>query len=284
MQVASGEIDYSEYLEGARRADEELVQQWLENNESARTSSAILDSFYNANNAGIVGALYDIDKQISLLNDSSLRSTPVAWMVAYELARSMNNGLNGNEVFEQNAKYINDLYLNAILRGRDTLNAEQRDDVETLAYTCPYLGGNAVYRARLLHGMWHWGIHYDDLEICNGQGVFKNGISKLQEQLNMLKNYKKYEQVKKNRIVNENEVIVYPNPADNEITVAYNIKSKEAATFILYDLLGRERIKTTFYGLVNKATVNVSGLETGVYLYTLQKQDKTNFTGKLIVE
>jgi hypothetical protein len=197
MQVASGEIDYSEYLEGARRADEELVQQWLENNESARTSSAILDSFYNANNAGIVGALYDIDKQISLLNDSSLRSTPVAWMVAYELARSMNNGLNGNEVFEQNAKYINDLYLNAILRGRDTLNAEQRDDVETLAYTCPYLGGNAVYRARLLHGMWHWGIHYDDLEICNGQGVFKNGISKLQEQLNMLKNYKKYEQVKK---------------------------------------------------------------------------------------
>jgi plasmid replication initiation protein len=56
---------------------------------------------------------------------------------------------------------------------------------------------NAVYGTRLLHGMWHWGIHYDDLEICNGQGVFKNGISKLQEQLNMLKNYKKYEQVKK---------------------------------------------------------------------------------------
>ncbi len=242
MQVASGEIDYSEYLEGARRADAELVQQWLANNESARTSSAILDSFYYANNAGIVGSLYDIDKQISLLNDSTLRSTPVAWLVAYELARSMNNNLSGNEVFEQNAKYMNNLYLNALLRGRDTLNAEQRDDVETLAYTCPYLGGNAVYRARMLHSMWHWGIHYDDLEICNGQGVYKNGISKLQEQLNMLKNYKKDEQVINRRIVKEDEVIVYPNPAVNQITVAYNINSKEKAIFAIYDLLSRERI------------------------------------------
>ena len=143
---------------------------------------------------------------------------------------------------------------------------------------------NAVYGTRLLHGMWHLGIHYDDLEICNGQGVFKNGISKLQEQLNMLKNYKKDELVINSRIVNVDEVIVYPNPAVNQITVAYNINIKEKAKFAIYDLLGRERIKTNFDGLVNKAIVNVSGLETGVYLYTLQKQDQTTFTGKLIKE
>ncbi|MBK8330167.1 MAG: hypothetical protein IPL09_12035 [Bacteroidetes bacterium] len=92
---------------------------------------------------------------------------------------------------------------------------------------------NAVYGTRLLHSMWHWGIHYDDLEICNGQGVYKNGISKLQEQLNMLKNYKKDEQVINSRIVKEDEVIVYPNPAVNQITVAYNINSKEKQ-YLLY--------------------------------------------------
>ncbi|MBK8330166.1 MAG: T9SS type A sorting domain-containing protein [Bacteroidetes bacterium] len=54
--------------------------------------------------------------------------------------------------------------------------------------------------------------------------------------------------------------------------------------FAIYDLLSRERIKTNFDGLVNKAIVNVSGLETGVYLYVLQKQDQTTFTGKLIIE
>ena len=143
---------------------------------------------------------------------------------------------------------------------------------------------NAVYRARVLHGMRNFGIHYDDLEICNGQGVYKNGKSKLEEQLDALKNYKKEKSPISNKLLAGDEVIIYPNPAINEITVAYNIDSKEKAIFVIYDLLGRERIKSTFYGLVNKATVNVNGLETGVYLYTLQKQDKTTFTGKLIIE
>jgi hypothetical protein len=78
--------------------------------------------------------------------------------------------------------------------------------------------------------------------------------------------------------------MVYPNPATTEITVAFNINSKEKATFVIYDLLGKKRIITTLYGSLNKAKVNVSALETGIYLYSLIKQDKTTFTGKLIIE
>jgi hypothetical protein len=84
--------------------------------------------------------------------------------------------------------------------------------------------------------------------------------------------------------VKEDEVMVYPNPAISEITVVYNIGEKETATFIIYDLLGRERIRTTLYGLVNKAKLNVSELETGVYLYTLHKQNNTKYAGKLLIE
>jgi hypothetical protein len=180
IEVATGQVNYSEYLDGARRADEELVQNWLANNDTMRTSNAVLDSFYLSQHAGVVGVLYAIDIQISLLNDSVLRSIPAAWMTTYDSARTLNNVLGGSavQVFEQNAKYMNDLYLNVLLRGRDTLSAQEQEDIETLAFTCPYTGGNAVYRARVLHGLRNWGIHYDDLEICNGQGVFKNGKSK----------------------------------------------------------------------------------------------------------
>ena len=122
------------------------------------------------------------------------------------------------------------------------------------------------------------------IQTSNGQGVYKNGRSKLEEQLDMLKNYKKNNHPINSRLHKEDDVMVYPNPAINEITVAYNIKGEEKATFVIYDLLGRERIKTTFYGGVITATINVSALETGVYLYSLQKQDKTTFTGKLIIE
>ncbi len=284
IEVATGQVNYSEYLDGARRADEELVQNWLANNDTLRSSNAVLDSFYLATNAGIVGQINDIEIVISLLNDSSLRSNPGAWMIMYDSARTLNNTLSGGLVFEQNAKYMNDLYLKTLLVGRDTLSAEEQEDIEDLAFTCPYVGGNAVYRARVLHGMRNWGIHYDDLEICNGQGVFKNGKSKLEEQLDMLKNYKHSENEARPIFVKEDEVMVYPNPAISEITVLYNIGEKETATFIIYDLLGRERMRSTLYGIVSNAKVNVNELETGVYLYTLHKQNNTKYAGKLLIE
>lgn len=280
MQVASGQIDYSDYLEGARLADKVLVQQWLANNDSSRTSSVVLDSFYYANNAGIVGKLYAIDLQISLLNDSTLRSTPVAWMDAYNIARNMNTALGGAMLFEQNAKYMNDLYLNTLLRGSDTLDAEQQTDVETLAFTCPYLGGNAVYRARILHGMKHIGIHYDDLEICNGQGVFKNGKSKLEEQLDMLKNYTHKTNETRRELMNENEVIVYPNPANTFI----NVVCKNAKQIIIYNLLGQTKIKKLLDEKLNENKVETKLLDFGIYFYKIIKIDNSVYTGKLIIE
>ena len=69
-----------------------------------------------------------------------------------------------------------------------------------------------------------------------------------------------------------------------QLRTFFYINRNEKVTFAIYDLLGRERIKTTVYGLVNKATINVNTLETGVYLYMLQKQDKTNYSGKLLIE
>lgn len=86
--------------------------------------------------------------------------------------------------------------------------------------------GNAVFRARVLHGMYHFGIHYDDLEICNGQGVYKNGTSKLQEQLDLLNNYTNNKKVEKGKVMSYDEVLVYPNPADNYINMFVKMRSR----------------------------------------------------------
>jgi len=274
LLVANNEIDYSEYLEGARRADEELVQQWLENNENERTSSAILNTFYLERNADIVGQLNAIDRQISLLNDSTLRSSPEQWMTTYNLARTMNHDLQGSLVFEQNAKYMNDLYLNTLLRGRDTLNEEQQQDIETLAFICPYIGGNAVFRARVLYSMRHWGIHYDDLVICNGQGVYKNGTSKLQEQLNQLSNSTKA------KILKDDEVIIYPNPATKFITIA----CKNANEIVIQDLLGAKKLVSKLDINLVENKLNISSLPFGIYFYKIFRKDNSVYTGKLLIE
>ncbi len=280
LRVAHNEIDYSEYLDGARRADEELVQQWLENNESARTDNAILDSFYLEQYSGIVGQLNAIDRQISLLNDSTLRSTPEEWMTAFNTARTMNNAIEGNMVFEQNAKYINDLYLNTLLRGRDTLDEEQQAEIETLAFTCPYTGGNAVYRARILHCMRHWGVHYDDLVICNGAGVYKNGVSKLQEQLNQLQNYANNDNEINPGLLNEEEVALYPNPAHDFV----NISCKSARQIIVSNLTGEIRIKQLLNPDTDVNRIETNSLSVGINFYRVIKQDNTTYVGKLLIE
>lgn len=280
LRVANNEIDYSEYLDGARRADEELVQQWLENNESARIDNAILDSFYLEQYSGIVGQLNAVDRQISMLNDSTLRTTPDVWMTAFNTARIMNNAIEGSLAFEQNAKYINDLYLNTLLRGRDTLDEEQQAEIETLAFTCPYTGGNAVYRARVLHGMRHWGVHYDDLVICNGAGVFKNGISKLQEQLNQLQNYTNNNNEINPGLLYEEQVVLYPNPTHDFL----NILCKSAKQMIISDLTGGIRIKQLLNPDTDVNKIETNSLSVGIYFYRIIKQDNSIYNGKLLIE
>ena len=277
--VANLDIDYADYIEGAKRMDEEMVMQWLEDNASARANSPILNAFYLARNATIVGQVNAVDRQISLLNDSTLRSTSEQWMVAYNLAIDMNNALGTTEVFEQNAKSMNKLYLSTLMSGSKVLKPAEEIEIETLAFTCPYTGGNAVFRARVLHGMKHFGIHYDDLEICNGQGIYKGGASKLQEQLNQLSSYNPSSQTATNTML-EDLVYVYPNPATNFITISCT----NSKSITIYDVTGKTIFAKELDSEVNKAKIDISIIPSGLYLYKVLNQNNETFNGKLIIE
>ena len=150
--------------------------------------------------------------------------------------------------------------------------------IETLANTCPYLGGNAVYKARAIIGMFNPNFHYDDIVICNGQGVYKNGTTKLQQQLDAM------EQSQQHGLLDGNGITIYPNPASTEITVSYLLDANEKASFIIYDMLGNKIKMITLYGNVNKQKINTSELSSGVYMYKYIKTCKESFTGKLVIE
>lgn len=229
--------------------------------------------------ATIVGQLNAVDRQISLLNDSTLRSIPEQWMTTYNTAHAMNNALGTSQVFEQNAKAMNSLYLNTLLNGSNILKESDEEAIETLAFTCPYTGGNAVFRARVLHGMKHFGIHYDDLEICNGQGVYKGGTTKLQHQLNQLNNNTNtISEIK--RTINEDEVIVYPNPARNQVTIV----CKEAKEIIITDLLGNVLLRNKLNDILVENNLQLKNFLSGLYFYKVLKADNTFYSGKLIIE
>ena len=138
------------------------------------------------------------------------------------------------------------------------------------------VGGNAVYRARTLLGLLGEVKHYDDLVICNGQGVYKNGISKLQEQINGVQ-----QQLSTSHLLGT-DLVVYPNPAQQYVTIEYKLRSTETAQFNLFDIMGKKVICTTLGGENSKTTLDIHHLAQGVYSYQLIRSDAKVVTGKLI--
>ncbi|QLH45310.1 MAG: T9SS type A sorting domain-containing protein [Bacteroidota bacterium] len=108
----------------------------------------------------------------------------------------------------------------------------ERDAISTVAFSCPYTHGNAVYKARVLYARFAPPAHYDELVICNSQGVYKNGPSKLDDLIYTLNNT-----TKKNAWNLEDDLVkLYPNPTHQNLT----IEGDNLKTICITDLLGRE--------------------------------------------
>jgi len=149
--------------------------------------------------------------------------------------------------------------------------------IETLANTCPYLGGNAVYRARTLMGMLRPGVHYDDLIICNGQGVYKNGISKLQQQLLDIANSQN------KKLLEQKGLLIYPNPSNSNVHVEYDFAENETASLIFYDMLGKAIKEVHLNYITKNAAIDISNFSGGLYIYQFRSNLGKLYFGKLSV-
>jgi len=76
----------------------------------------------------------------------------------------------------------------------------------------------------------------------------------------------------------------YPNPADDYITINYNIENYSNSQFVIYNILGTEIKKENLQNNSNKLNVDISDLNSGVYFYTLIADKKIINTKKLIVK
>jgi hypothetical protein len=67
---------------------------------------------------------------------------------------------------------------------------------------------------------------------------------------------------------------LFPNPADNQITLRFNLENKSDCTVRIYHLLGRGVFERRYVGLeagVQDLTMDVSGLSAGVYMLMLDQ-------------
>ncbi|MEP7171154.1 MAG: T9SS type A sorting domain-containing protein, partial [Bacteroidota bacterium] len=77
----------------------------------------------------------------------------------------------------------------------------------------------------------------------------------------------------------ENSILIYPNPATNELTVKSD--NNQQSEFKLYDITSRKLLSKTFN---NSTKINLEQLTKGVYLYEVECKDGVMKKGKVVKE
>jgi hypothetical protein len=111
-------------------------------------------------------ALADLYRQLALLPLPSAADLAAE----AELLFAHNAAISPTELWEENEKQFNSVYLETAAKRHYEFSEEQADLLESLIYQCPIAGGPAVYKARQLYE--HIAIvDYDDETACQLAGI-----------------------------------------------------------------------------------------------------------------
>jgi hypothetical protein len=147
--------------------------------------------------------------------------------------------------------------------------------IESLASKCPYLDGQAVFKARTLYAMIAGPLTYNDLAICNNLGVYKGGINWYE-----LENA----QIGRSNKISDIAIQVFPNPTNGEIYFTSKDVALSGAVVEFYDVLGRKVKSLALLKNLNKISYSLHELPMGIYQYQLKLSNGMQYTGKVVKE
>jgi len=81
----------------------------------------------------------------------------------------------------------------------------------------------------------------------------------------------------------ENKIIVYPNPANNQITISYKIEEHDNAELIIEDMWGRTIQKIHLPSYARTVSSQLFDLASSIYTYKYVVNGCLEETGKLII-
>jgi hypothetical protein len=281
MMVALNNIEYTEFEYGAKKLDQEQSFKFLQQNPTVRTNNPTLNSFYLDHFTSEIGLMQAAQDAINVLADSNNIADTELWETKLQEAKNANTDIPNTAIFISNAKNINEIYLQSLEFGADSLSEAQWETIENLANSCPYISGDAVYKAREIMANKNPSINYNDLQICNSQGFYRttkaSGLAQRLQQVNA--DYSANKNILKNATA-----FVYPNPATNLINLNYNLQNSETATLFIYNLIGEELIQFKMITNKNLKNININTLGSGLYTYKFIPTIGNVSSGKLIIK
>ncbi|MFN0200663.1 MAG: T9SS type A sorting domain-containing protein [Bacteroidia bacterium] len=179
-----------------------------------------------------------------------------------------NEGIVTNEVFEENEKIVNESYTQYLKEGVSALDFNQ---LAAVAFQCPGLEGNAVFKARTLYRLTNDSIAFHDDSLC------------LYASINARKIHKKKVLPKLNKLLTK--VTVHPNPANDKIIITFPAKLEEVHYLLLCNTLGQVVINYQLNAEGNRIEIPLSNLAEGIYHYQITNSSQIRVgNGKLIIQ
>jgi hypothetical protein len=274
-QIALENSQYIEFEEGGRWLDERMVMEWLNRDPNIRLNSPVLNAYYLAHQQAALQYLYEVDRLLSELSDPMALQNAALWQQKWNLAQSLNQGMAEQNLFESNEKALNVLYLKYLAQGMESLSANELLEIESLASKCPYLDGQAVFKARTLYAMIAGPLTYNDLAICNNLGVYKGGINWYEIENS---------QIGKMQQRSNEDIQVYPNPTTTEVNFKAKSTNLSKAMLKVFDVSGRLiqiKVKRQNEEILQ---IELGEVPAGLYHYNLILEDGNKYSGKLIKE
>ncbi|MFY9310884.1 MAG: T9SS type A sorting domain-containing protein [Bacteroidia bacterium] len=171
------------------------------------------------------------------------------------------NVFNPENTIEQNLK---DVYTITIANWvNDSLNSNEINTLQAIAKLCPYESGPAVYNARALLSTLDTAVYINECEIVPSHiGTHKNMLEEDSTAGN---------------------IVVFPNPANDKITIFISLNEQQTATLSLYDIAGKLILSDTFNAGNDVKQTSISTLSEGMYIYKVNVNNNNVTKGKLVI-
>jgi hypothetical protein len=167
-------------------------------------------------------------------------------------AEELNAEITDTSSIATNTRILNSIYLRTV--ETDVLDFTQSEEATLLAIALltPYEGGYGVYTARVM------------------LGIDPNEYSLT---------YRKTEPL----LFNENLVKVYPNPANNQLTIELPEDVEPIKTYVeIFNIHGQRLLVALIESTFN--TIDVSSLPEGIMFYRVMNNGKPIGTGKIVIK
>lgn len=261
QDTLSGENNLSDALIWSRKL---RLYNELRENSSLLDSSTVLEDFYVQASTGNIGKFAEIDDLMAQVNEQS-GVIPVQER-AIELtnqALEINQSIQSSMTVELNRKTINEVMLVTTILGLP-IDSIWYDEIESVAFQCPYMGGEAVFVARAICQSLTDTVWFNDSLLCAeiSEERLQGNVSNMSNRFN---------------------ISVFPNPTNGNFTILYNTISYNEARFELYDMTNRLLFKQKLPTKIYISDVNVSHINDGVYGYRITMNNEMTKSGYIII-